>query len=178
MDETRTRQAVETALRKYNITNKSLVDDLMKAIRNGDNNLFTWYEQNVGAITPIMADQLKQAEEDYAEEWIKEAFTIAVNNNARKWSYIKTILENWRVNGYKNNGREKPISEQPVKVELPQPRLICGTGQKLKAMAERKPDEYLQEYRDHLDNCHLCGGASNASEVRQMVHNLAERMRV
>lgn len=62
-------------------------------------NLFTLYEQNIGPLTPMIADSLRDAEETYPEDWIKEAIRIAVENNARKWSYISAILEGWRSRG-------------------------------------------------------------------------------
>lgn len=69
-------------------------------------NIFAIYESNIGSITKIMADKLIQAEKDYSEEWITEAVSIAVTNNARKWSYIEAILKDWQTNGYKNDKRK------------------------------------------------------------------------
>jgi DnaD/phage-associated family protein len=71
-------------------------------------NIFAIYESNIGSITKIMADKLIQAEKDYSEEWITEAVSIAVANNARKWSYVEAILKDWQANGYKNDKR-KPV---------------------------------------------------------------------
>lgn len=62
-------------------------------------NLYSWYEENIGPITPIMAKLLKEAEEQYPEEWLREAFQIAVEREARNWSYVKAILERWHREG-------------------------------------------------------------------------------
>ena len=56
-------------------------------------NIFELYEDNIGLISPILADELKDAEMTYPLEWIEDAFKIAVENNVRKWSYIRAILE-------------------------------------------------------------------------------------
>ncbi|RME73536.1 MAG: DnaD domain protein [Chloroflexi bacterium] len=56
-------------------------------------NIFELYEDNIGLISPIIADELKDAEATYPPEWIEDAFKIAVENNVRKWSYIRAILE-------------------------------------------------------------------------------------
>jgi len=61
--------------------------------------LFSLYEQNIGMITPMLAEQLKMAEHEYPAEWIKEAMLEAVRNNVRRWSYIHRILESWRERG-------------------------------------------------------------------------------
>ncbi len=62
-------------------------------------NIFVLYEQNIGPLTPLIAEQLRDAEETYPAGWIKEAIEIAVNNNARKWAYIAKILERWKAEG-------------------------------------------------------------------------------
>ena len=56
-------------------------------------NIFELYEDNIGLISPILADELKDAEVAYPPEWIEDAFKIAVENNVRKWSYIRAILD-------------------------------------------------------------------------------------
>lgn len=56
-------------------------------------NIFQLYEDNIGLISPILADELKDAEMTYPAAWIEDAFKIAVENNVRKWSYIRAILE-------------------------------------------------------------------------------------
>jgi DNA replication protein len=62
-------------------------------------NVFTLYEQNIGPLTPMIADQLRDAEATYPAGWIEDAMRIAVSNNVRKWSYIQAILEDWEKNG-------------------------------------------------------------------------------
>lgn len=62
-------------------------------------NIFRLYEQNVGLLTPIIADQLIDATERYPADWIEEAFREAVNYNKRNWRYIRKILENWASEG-------------------------------------------------------------------------------
>lgn len=62
-------------------------------------NIFTLYEQNIGPLTPMLADTLRDAEQNYPHNWIEEAIQIAVENNVRKWSYISAILEGWQTRG-------------------------------------------------------------------------------
>ncbi len=65
--------------------------------------IFTLYEENIGILTPIIADELKEAEKLYPFEWICDAIKKAVVQNKRKWNYISAILENWSIEG-KNDG--------------------------------------------------------------------------
>lgn len=62
-------------------------------------NIFRLYEQNIGIITPLIADHLRDAADLYPVEWIERAFREAVQHNIRKWSYISAILRNWETEG-------------------------------------------------------------------------------
>ncbi len=62
-------------------------------------NIFTLYEQNVGLLTRMIAEELMEAEASYPEPWIEEAFHIAVERNKRNWRYIKNILARWAAEG-------------------------------------------------------------------------------
>jgi DnaD/phage-associated family protein len=66
-------------------------------------NIFTVYEQNIGLLTPMIAEELRDAEKTYPETWIKDAIKEAVNAGKRNWRYIAAILERWATEG-KNDG--------------------------------------------------------------------------
>jgi DnaD/phage-associated family protein len=69
--------------------------------------IYHLYEQNIGLIqSPILAEELEEAERTYPQAWIGEAFRIAVNNNARRWSYVRAILERWEREGHARSGSE------------------------------------------------------------------------
>jgi len=56
-------------------------------------NIFRLYEQNIGLLTPMLADELRDAEATYPMAWIEDAFRQAVRQNARSWAYVRKILE-------------------------------------------------------------------------------------
>ncbi len=62
-------------------------------------NIFVLYEQNIGLLSPLLADELKDAADQYPAEWIEAAFREAVQHNKRKWSYIRAILRRWETEG-------------------------------------------------------------------------------
>jgi DNA replication protein len=81
-------------------------------------NIFALYEQNIGMITPMIAEELKEAEKLYPPQWIEEAFKEAVTLNKHSWRYIARILERWASEGkdsgeyrrdIKKNGPDKYI---------------------------------------------------------------------
>ncbi len=77
-------------------------------------NVFKLYEENIGPLTPLIADALKDAEEIYQPEWIAEAIQLAVTNNKRNWKYAEAILKRWKEEGRgeKQNRRDDKKSRQ------------------------------------------------------------------
>ena len=61
--------------------------------------IFTLYEQNIGMLTPMIAEELREAEKLYPVNWIKDAIKEAVALNKRNWRYIAAILERWSAEG-------------------------------------------------------------------------------
>jgi DnaD/phage-associated family protein len=55
-------------------------------------NVYELYESNIGPLTPMIADRLKDAETSYPSGWIEDAIRAAVENNARSWRYIEAVL--------------------------------------------------------------------------------------
>lgn len=62
-------------------------------------NIYRLYEENIGPITPMLAEALSDAEESYPLHWIEEAIQIAVERNKRNWRYAEAILKKWHVEG-------------------------------------------------------------------------------
>lgn len=62
-------------------------------------NVYALYEANIGLLTPMVADQLRDAEETYPLEWIEAAIREAVDRNVRNWRYVQAILERWATEG-------------------------------------------------------------------------------
>ena len=71
-------------------------------------NIFELYEQNIGPLTPMVAEYLKDAEKEYPTDWFEPAFQRAVEQNKRSWSYIAAILRRWQAEGpdYEKAGRD------------------------------------------------------------------------
>ncbi|KRK80266.1 hypothetical protein FD03_GL002590 [Companilactobacillus nodensis DSM 19682 = JCM 14932 = NBRC 107160] len=68
-------------------------------------NLLTLYQQNIGATSPIVIENLRYAVDDFkqhdnsekqATEIVQEAIKIATFNNVHSWKYINTTLMNWQ----------------------------------------------------------------------------------
>lgn len=62
-------------------------------------NIYALYEANIGMLSPMIADELKEAEALYPTEWIEQAFREAASANVRHWRYIARILDRWEREG-------------------------------------------------------------------------------
>lgn len=68
-------------------------------------NIFKLYEENIGPLTPLIADTLRDAENTYSAEWIQDAMIAAVKNNVRRWKYVEAILVRWKEEGRNEKDR-------------------------------------------------------------------------
>ncbi|MBO9403829.1 MAG: DnaD domain protein [Thermomicrobium sp.] len=62
-------------------------------------NVFALYEQNIGPLTPLIAEQLAEAIERYPAAWVEAAIVEAVHYGRRNWRYVQRILERWATEG-------------------------------------------------------------------------------
>ena len=95
-------------------------------------NIFARYEDNIGTISPMLAEELKEAEAEYSCSWIDEAFKIAVMQNKRNWGYISAILRHWAAEG-RDGGKDNGKSGRYTQAD--------------------NPEKYIEEYqrrRGHL----------------------------
>lgn len=80
---------------------------------------FTLYEGNIGPLTPMIADALKDAEKTYSPEWVQRAILEAAKSNVRNMKYIEGILQGYAKRGspdigrdfIKNNGSKTPATD-------------------------------------------------------------------
>jgi DNA replication protein len=75
-------------------------------------NIFTLYEQNIGPLTPMIAERLRDAERTYPARWVEDAIAIAVENNVRKWRYVAAILEDWQTRGRDEQREDRGDTEK------------------------------------------------------------------
>lgn len=75
-------------------------------------NIFRIYEQNFGALTPLIADELRDFEKTYPPEWIEYAMREAVLSNARNTKYVLSILKRIDQHGFDS---PKPTPSTPAR---------------------------------------------------------------
>lgn len=88
-------------------------------------NIYILYEQNIGLLTPMIAEELRDAVRTFPAGWIEEALHIAVTRNARNWRYVRAILERWQKEGKDDGtgtGSEAPRGDS----EASRKRFVSG----------------------------------------------------
>ena len=114
------RQALDSAVehgalsRSTSNINEVFEDVYSLTIESGETpaaNIFTLYEDNIGMLTPMISEELKEAENLYPINWIQDAIKEAVSLNKRNIRYIIRILENWSVEG-RSDGTYKRDSKK------------------------------------------------------------------
>jgi DnaD/phage-associated family protein len=85
----------------------------MPAAKADRSSVFALYESLVGTISPLIADELAEAERLYPADWLEAAFREAAAQNARSWRYVSRILERWAVEGPDHAKTERdPTAEE------------------------------------------------------------------
>lgn len=85
---------------------------------NGDHRFAeacTAYEGNIGMLTPIVSEKIRNAVDDHPDGWVVDAIYIAAEANKRSWRYVNGILRNWERQGYQDVNRkngQKEYAEQ------------------------------------------------------------------
>lgn len=89
----------ENRIEENSIVENSIVDD--------EDNIYTYYENNIGTITPRQYEIISSYLETFSEDIIKEAINRATDNNVKTFKYIEGILKSWKQKGYKTLGDVK-----------------------------------------------------------------------
>lgn len=65
--------------------------------------IYQVYENEIGVITPFVADEVGYALDEFPHNWIIEAIKISAKYNKRSWRYVEAVLDNWKKEGRGDN---------------------------------------------------------------------------
>jgi len=89
--------------------------------------LSTAYEHNIGPLTPATVDMLEDDLNTYGMQMCLDAILVAVEQNKRKWSYVRGILKNRWADGVRDNNK-KPKQTGPQKIVLSDGQIVEVTA--------------------------------------------------
>jgi DnaD/phage-associated family protein len=82
------------------------------------------YENEIGTFSDMIASELEALTDEHPKDWIIDAIRVAVTQNARRLSYVKSVLANWKRDGRGGNpakpttyqnGHSKPAADLTFK---------------------------------------------------------------
>lgn len=82
------------------------------------------YEENIGMITPGIADRLKWIRDTFPDGWFEAAVQEALEHNARSLAYITSILERWGREGFKAGKKNPPGKRSARNKNIPEGVII------------------------------------------------------
>lgn len=83
------------------------------SLKNGE--IFRLYENEIGILTPMIADSIQDGLGDYPDEWIRKAIGEAAAQNKRSWAYVEAILKRWKVEGPQTRKKNQdPYAPSPA----------------------------------------------------------------
>lgn len=103
------KESIKERLKKDTTTTDGLNNNLSgddDAKKRGE--FFKLYEQEIGMITPFIAEDLKVVASEYSLEWFKAALEETRRANVRNLSYPRKILERWKVEGFMSPRKGRP----------------------------------------------------------------------
>lgn len=80
-------------------------------------NVYAVYESNIGPLTPLISDALKDHERTYGPDWVIRAIQEAAKMNARNLKYIEGVLNGYAQRGSPDIGRIKVKETRPVRTK-------------------------------------------------------------
>lgn len=76
--------------------------------------VFQSYHANIGALTPIISDDLKDFIQEYGAQWVIDAIETSARNGARSIAYVTKVLQNWERHGRHAERPATPKGTGPV----------------------------------------------------------------
>jgi DnaD/phage-associated family protein len=104
-------------LRRGELSLDHLVLDVVPAGRPSAErpSVFALYEQNIGLLTPLVAEELAACIRRYPIEWVEDAIREAVAYNRRSWRYVTRILERWEHEGRSNEASRRGAGQRATR---------------------------------------------------------------
>lgn len=77
------------------------------------------YQDEIGMITAMIADELREASATYPLQWVKDAIHEAAIQNKRGWKYVLAILKRWKEQGSQEAMKAKAQKNSNLKQSEP-----------------------------------------------------------
>lgn len=96
-----TKNGVGTEQEQNENNNKNVKNDLKDSTTAAENDAIVFYQNNIGMIRPIIAEEMIDWIDDFGDEMVIEALNKSIAQNKANWGYAKAILKSWHDKGIK-----------------------------------------------------------------------------
>lgn len=111
-------QVVIQEVEKQDVENRTQVLKTLSSQENNKKNeddpalaeISKAYQNEIAMLTPMIADELRDAVKTFPLKWILDAIHEAAVQNKRGWKYVLAILTRWKAQG--NQEAMKPMSQK------------------------------------------------------------------
>lgn len=114
---------------------------------NSSSNIFEYYEEQIGILSPRQYEILNSYNKDIPEELIKIAINKTSDSGANNFRYMESILKEWKQKGYKSIGDIKSEIKPKKKKEINSPEWL---DRYLNLDGEKLSDEELKELEKEM----------------------------
>jgi len=73
------------------------------------------YEENIGMMTPMILEELKDIAQVYPDGWFEKAVNESVKQNKQNLKYVLAILRRWKVDGVSSSKNKEPEHKSKYK---------------------------------------------------------------
>lgn len=159
-NEVRTNEEQEQELKNLRIKEDIYTTTDNARVRNEKNDAVVFYQNNIGVIRPIVAEEIIDWINSLGDEMVIEALKRAIAQNKPTWGYARGILQAWSNKGIKTieqvhaediefRNRKQSSFRGNRKVEIIPEWFGKQKQQKEKQHFEENPDEIMQRLQRH-----------------------------
>lgn len=116
-------------------------------IKEKEINSVEYYEQEIGQLSSHQIEVLFQFEDELGLDLVKEAINKTVDSNVKKFSYLKAILSDWKIKGYKTLEEVNDITKSYKMKEINMPDWL-----NMDLYSEEMNDDELKELESDFND--------------------------
>ncbi|MFD1349485.1 DnaD domain-containing protein [Oceanobacillus caeni] len=134
--------------------------------------VFKFYQDNFGAINPLLKDSINNWARDMGETLVMEAMKRALDRNKTSWGYVKSILQTWKKKGIRS---VNAVMAEDVDFRYKKQRQYHYIPPK---KHEVIPDWFMEqkEQKKRLKNSSMLVNPQEADAVRKEIKRLKEEL--
>jgi DnaD/phage-associated family protein len=136
-----------------------------------------FYEQNgFGVISDYLREKINAWVDDTSEDLVLEALKIAVENGAKRWVYVETILRDWAEKGYRTVDQVR-AAQLAFKEQQAKKRNGSGSAKQRKPVRTEMLPDWMENVNYHVPDSSQNSSQNQDDDLEQRKRELEERLK-